>query len=210
MSVFMNRPISVIIVDDHPLVLSGFTLILAGTDEIVLEAAFTNASDGIRYLEKNQVDVVLLDIHMPGTDGVTACEQIKKLYSGCYVIAVSNNDEGSMISRMLQAGASGYLLKNSSAGELINGIKNAASGAMVLSPAIKKIMESSFTQAPLLTRREKEVLLLLADGFTTPEIAGKLFVSPLTVESHRRNLLQKFKVVNSAALVRKATEMKYI
>lgn len=206
----MNKPVSVIIVDDHPLVLSGFTHILQDSEEIVLRATFTDAAAGIRYLEQQDTDVVLLDIHMPGMDGLTACEQIKKLRPACHVIAVSNNDEGSVIYRMLQAGASGYLLKNASANELISAIEGAVNGDIVMSEAVRKTLNTGTHEAPVLTRREKEVLALLAEGLTTPEIAGKLFISPLTIESHRRNLLQKFKVANSAALVRKATAMKYL
>ncbi len=112
---------------------------------------------------------------------------------------------------MLNAGASGYFLKNASADEVVSGIHNAINGEIVFSNGTKNILKSHQSgDLPIITRREKEVLGLLASGLSSVEIGEKIFISHLTVESHRRNLLQKFKVNNVAALIHKATEMKYI
>lgn len=207
----MKNNISVIIIDDHPIVLQGFSHILQSEDHIELLDSFTSAREGIAYLEKHPVDVVLLDINMPDMNGIEACEKVSKSHPQSRVIAISNNNENSIIQRMLQSGASGYILKNASADELIQCIRDAVEGRTALSEDVKGILQSAkVTSLPKITRRETEILQLLAQGLTSPEIAGKMFVSPLTIETHRRNLIQKFEVSNSAALIHKAMELKYI
>ncbi len=206
----MDNVIRIIIVDDHPLVLSGLAFIVSQVDYMVLEQTFTHAEPAIEFVKKHEIDVVLLDIHMPDINGITACEEIKKMRPDCHVIALSNSNEGSIIARMLHSGASGYVLKNASSEELLNAIERAYQGDKVLSTEVQEILNQKPQEIPFVTRREKEVLLLLAAGRTTPEIAEHMFISPLTVESHRRNLLQKFSVNNSASLIHKATEQKFI
>ncbi len=200
-----------IIIDDHPIVLQGFTFMLQDIPHIDLRGAFTSAADGIEFVKNHPVQVVLLDINMPDMNGIRACEEILRVCSPCKVIAISNNNEHSIIQRMLQSGAAGYILKNASPEELISCVETALDGKIALSESVREIMQGATTgDLPIITRREKEVLRMLAEGMTTPEIADKIFVSPLTVESHRRNLLQKFSVSNAAALIHKATELKYI
>ncbi len=184
----MDKVISVIIVDDHPLVLNGFEFILKNSADIVLLGTFTSSADALAFLQTQPVDIALVDINMPGMNGIDTTSIIKKDYPNTHVIAISNLNEGSIALRMLQAGALGYLLKNVSAKDLIQGIHS----------------------VPKITEREREVLKWMAQGYTTPKIAELMFISPLTVESHRRNLLQKFFVSNSASLIHKATEMKFI
>jgi DNA-binding NarL/FixJ family response regulator len=207
----MNNNISVIIIDDHPIVLQGFSHILQSEEHIELLDSFTSAKEGIAFLQEHPVDVVLLDINMPDMNGIEACEKISKNHPDTKVIAISNNNENSIIQRMLQSGASGYILKNASADELVQCIRDAVAGRTALSKDIKDILQSAKSgNLPKITRRETEILQLLAQGMTSPEIAEKMFVSPLTIETHRRNLIQKFNVSNSAALIHKATELKYI
>lgn len=207
----MNNNISVIIIDDHPIVLQGFSHILQSEKHIELLESFTSAKEGIAFLRERPVDVVLLDINMPDMNGIEACEKISKSHPECKVIAISNNNENSIIQRMLQSGASGYVLKNASADELVQCIRDAVEGRMALSEDVKVILQSAKSGSlPKITRRETEILQLLAQGMTSPEIAEKMFVSPLTIETHRRNLIQKFEVNNSAALIHKAMELKYI
>src|SRR5690606_2094640 len=135
----------------------------------------------------------------------------KRLNPNIEVIAISNINEYSIIRRMLDSGARGYLLKNAAADEVISGIRKVISGESALSKNIQTIFDSHQSgDLPVVTRREKDVLALLASGLNSVEIGEKIFISPLTVESHRRNLLQKFKVNNVSALIHKATEMKYI
>lgn len=206
-----KEQIKVIVVDDHPVVLQGFEFILQNADPIQLVGKFANANSMKSYLQKNSVDVVLLDINLPDSNGIDECAKIKKHNEDVLVIAISNINEYSIIQRMLNAGASGYFLKNASAEEVISGIYNVVNGQTVFSSGIESIMKNHQSgDLPIITRREKEVLSLLASGLSSVEIGDKIFISPLTVESHRRNLLQKFKVNNVAALIHKATEMKYI
>ena len=202
--------ISVIIIDDHPLVLNGFEFVLNNHPEIKLLNTFTEASTALGFLKSTEVDVVLVDINMPTMNGIDATAAIKKQNPKTKIIAISNINEGSIVGRMLNAGASGYLLKNVSATELVDAIKTAMDGEQVLSSEIEVVMKQTTNCVPKITQRETDVLKLMAKGFTTPQIAEQMFISPLTVESHRRNLLQKFEVSNAASLIHKATEMKFI
>lgn len=207
----MDKIISVIIIDDHPLVLNGFEFILKDATDIALRGTFTNARDALDFLLSDPVDVVLVDINMPGMNGIETTAIIKKSYPNTQVIAISNLNEGSIALRMLQTGALGYLLKNVSADELIMAIHAVHQGEKVLSREMEFITKGSQQDfIPKITEREREVLKLMAQGLTTPKIGELMFISPLTVESHRRNLLQKFAVSNSASLIHKATEMKFI
>ncbi|GEM62196.1 DNA-binding response regulator [Sphingobacterium faecium NBRC 15299] len=202
--------ISVIIVDDHPLVLNGFEFILKNTSTIVLRGSFNNAKDAFDFLATEAVDVILMDINMPDMNGIEATEIIKKQCPDTQIIAISNHNEGSIALRMLKAGAMGYLLKNVSTDELIEGIQAVIRGEQVLSKEMNFILTDKKDPIPSVSQREREVLRLMAQGHTTAKIGEQMFISPLTVESHRRNLLQKFGVVNSASLIHKATEMKFI
>lgn len=206
-----KKPIKVIIVDDHPVVLQGFEYMLHDVEGIAFVGKFADAASMLGYLKSNTVDVILLDINLPDSNGIDECMAIKQLYQDTSVIAISNINEYSIIQRMLNAGANGYFLKNASADEVILGIRKATEGETVLSKGIEDILRNHETgDLPVITRREKEVLSLLSSGLNSVEIGEKIFISPLTVESHRRNLLQKFKANNVAALIHKATELKYI
>ena len=207
----MKNNIQVIIIDDHPIVLQGFANILGTEDDIELVSTFVDAREGIDFIATNHIDVILLDINMPQINGIDACEMIIKQNPGCKIIAISNNNEYSIIQRMLQSGACGYILKNASAGELIQCIQYAVLGLPAISQEVSEILKSKKVgDIPKVTRREKEILHLLAKGMTSPEIAEKIFVSPLTIETHRRNLIQKFGVSNTPSLIHKATELKFI
>ena len=202
--------ISVIIIDDHPLVLNGFEFILKNTSTIVLRGSFSSAKEAFEFLATEDVDVVLMDINMPDMNGIDATEIIIKKYPNTQVIAISNLNEGSIALRMLKAGAMGYLLKNVSTDELLEGIEAVMRGQQVLSKEMSFILTNKKNHIPIVSQREREVLTLMAQGYTTAKIGEQMFISPLTVESQRRNLLQKFGVVNSASLIHKATEMKFI
>lgn len=206
-----KKQIKIIIADDHPVVLQGFEYMLQDVAGIQFAGKFADAASLLSYLHHNSVDIVLLDINLPDSNGIDVCAAIKQMNPDTLVIAISNINEYSIIQRMLRAGANGYFLKNASADEVIQGIQSAIDGEKVFSKGIDDILRNHETgDLPVITRREKEVLALLASGLSSIEIGEKIFISPLTVESHRRNLLQKFKVTNVAALIHKATEMMYI
>ena len=207
----MDKVISVIIVDDHPLVLNGFEFILKRRPNVLmLSGAFPRACEALRFLQSKHIDVVLIDINMPDMNGIAATEQIRKKWPLTRVIAISNLNEGSIALRMMKAGAAGYLLKNVSEDELINAIQSVHNGEKVLSKEMGEILSDERDGIPKITEREREVLALMAKGYTTQKIGDLMFISPLTVETHRRNLLQKFCVTNSVSLVHRATELKFI
>lgn len=206
-----KESLNIIIIDDHPVILQGFTFMLQDIPGIKLVGKFTDADSGLAYVANNSVDIVLLDINLPNKNGIDACAEIQEVNTNCKVIAISNINEYSIIRRMLQAGASGYLLKNASTDEVIGAIHKVVAGGIGLSQNVQDIMASMTSgNLPVITRREKEILRLLAKGLSSAEIGENIFISPLTVESHRRNLLQKFRVTNVAALIHKAMKMKYI
>ncbi len=212
---YTNKTVSVIIIDDHPVVLEGFVSLLRNVEEVTIAGCFTRAAEGLTFLSQHPVDILLLDINLPDRNGIELCGEIRKLYPATRIIIISNHRERQMITRLLQEGAAGYLLKNASAAELAQSIRDALSGKLVLSQDVQAILASLPDRElkagiPRLTRREKEILKMIATGHTTAQIAAQLFISPFTVETHRRNLMQKVGVGNAPALIRVATELRLI
>lgn len=208
-----KEPIRIIIVDDHPVVNQGLRSLFKQKDELNIVDCFTTGKAALNFLNKQTIDVILLDISLPDADGVELCYEIKRTYPDICILAISNHSERSIITQMLQNGASGYLLKNASIDQLTESITDAINGKPSLSQEVQSILvqsQESVKKRPRLTRREKEILKLVADGLTTDLIADKLNISPLTVETHRRNLRHKFEVKNTAALVRSAVEQRLI
>lgn len=202
------------IVDDHLIVLEGLQKLLTDIEGIIIAGCFTQGIDFINYLKSNQVDIVLLDITLPDANGIDLCKEVKRIAPGTHVLALSNHSERSMIFQMLQNGAAGYMLKNVSAEELITCIHEALQGRITFSNAVKEIMAqpsiNELNGPPQLTKREKEILGLISEGQTTPAIAEMLHLSPLTIETHRKNLLQKFEVKNVASLIKSAMEQRLV
>lgn len=209
-----DKSASLAIVDDHLIVLEGLQQLLLGAADITIAGCFTTGHSFLSLLKKQSVDIVLLDISLPDISGIDLCLEIKKQSPATIVLALSNHSERSMVLQMLQQGASGYLLKNIAGDELIACIQEALRGQITFSQAVKEIMSRpSVTELkgiPRLTKREKEILQLIAEGQTTPDIAATLHLSPLTVETHRKSLLQKFEVKNVALLIRTAVEHKLL
>jgi DNA-binding NarL/FixJ family response regulator len=202
----MNK-IEVLIVDDHPLVLEGIKTLLADSEEVSIKGSASNAFDAIAFLKLNTVDIVLLDINLPNINGIELCKRITNSYPDIKCIALSTFSEKSYITRMFQNGAKGYLLKNSKKEEIVEAITKVYNGGQYMN--IYEDMptnELSGKPKPFLTPREKEVLLLISEGMTNQQIAEKLFVSVLTVNSHRTNLLAKFEVSNTALLIKAAIQ----
>jgi DNA-binding NarL/FixJ family response regulator len=198
------------IVDDHPVVMEGIQKLLENKSTIRVAGCFTTGSSFMEFLQHNKVDIVLLDIALPDISGMDLCREIKRTHPETSVLALSNHSERSIIMQLLQNGASGYLLKNASAGELLHCINEALEGQVTFSKEVKEIIARpsahQLKAIPQLTKREKEILHLISEGMTTAGIASQLSVSPLTVETHRRNLLQKFEVKNVAALIKVAVQ----
>lgn len=203
--------IKILIVDDHPLVLSGFKSLLADYEQISVVNTASNAEDAIASLSSNEVDIAFLDINLPDISGIDLCKKIKDEFPKVRCIALTTFSERSYISRMIQNGAMGYLLKSSSNEEIITAINQVYQGGYYMNVNLTDINSNDKSKpAPFLTPREKEVLLLIAEGLTNQQIADKLFVSVLTVNSHRKNLLMKFEVNNTASLIKLAAQQNLI
>ncbi len=211
---FYPYMIRVFIADDHLVLLDGLKLVIESQDDLELAGSAHSGEEVLHALEKIETDVLLLDINMNGMSGIETCSIVKKQYPGVKVIGLSTYDKGSVIRKMLKSGAVGYVLKNAGSDELLKAVRAAARGEIYINQQVNQLLLDELTNStkvrqdfiPTLTRREKEVLRLIAHEHTTPEIADKLFISQNTVESHRKNLLHKFGVKNVAGLVRNAME----
>lgn len=207
----MESPkIQVAIVDDHPIVIEGLKMLLANEPDISVKACFINGAGILSFIQANEMDIVLLDITLPDINGIELCRMIKAQYPTMAVLILSNHSERSMIMQAIQNGASGYLLKNASLEELTDCIHEALAGNITFSKEIKEIInrpsKNALKGVPPLTKRERQILKLLAEGKTSQEIAAVLFVSPHTIDTHRRNLLQKFEARNVVEMIMIASE----
>ena len=198
-------PVRVFIVDDHPMVLAGLHSLLGGLDNIEVIGSVSNAFDAIPFIQKNRPDVVLLDINLPEISGIDLCKKIHQQFPTVRILGMSTFSERSYISRMIENGASGYLIKSASAEEIAEAIHTIQEGKIYLSVAMehlgKPLSVLPSESLPALTKREKEVLQLISEGLTNNQVAERLFISPLTVDSHRKNLLTKLNVNNTASLI---------
>ena len=202
--------IRVFIVDDHPMVIEGLSSMLRSQVSIELAGFATNAASCLGFFVNQSVDVVLMDINLPDKSGIELCALVKTKSPITKIIALSNFDQLSYVERMKESGASGYLLKNTPLAELMEAIETVNAGGAWWNYLENFTNQMEAKQVMMLTRREKEVLGLIADGLTNVEIADKLSVSSSTVDSHRKNLISKLHVKNTAALVRFAFENKII
>ena len=199
--------IRIIIVDDHPIVLEGMENIFRNMAGIELVAKASSAMMAISLMRTLPVDIVITDINMPEISGIDLCRKISQEFPQVRVIAMSTYQDKAYISEMIRNGASAYLTKSASFEEIEHAIRATMKGEIhiQLQRSINEQLPQSPTQV-LLTRREKEVLLLIAEGLTNKEIADKLFVSQSTIDSHRKNLLSKFDVLNAASLIAHAAK----
>ncbi len=206
--------IRVFIVDDHPVVIEGIHALLQNEKDIAWVGQAMNAQSCLGFFVNNTADVILMDISMPGMDGVELCGVIKEKYPGIMILGLSSFNQGLYIKKMMENGASGYILKNSSKEDLIRAIHAVYEGNIFFSDevgmSLQEYQKSSRMELPVLTPRETEILQLIAEGYTNPQIAEKIFLSPFTVDSHRKNLLAKLNVKNTASLIRLAVERKLI
>jgi len=209
-----NDMIRVFIVDDHPVVVEGIHSLLQYEKDIEWAGQAMSAQSCLGYFVNNTANIVLMDINLPDINGVELCKTLKEKYPGIFILGLSTYNQGLYIKKMMENGASGYILKNSSKDELLKAIHAVHEGGIYFSgevgEALQQYQQSSEVAVPALSRREKQVLELIAEGYTNPEIAGKLFVSQYTVDSHRKNLTAKLKVKNTAMLIRFAIQHKLI
>ncbi|EHO09458.1 MULTISPECIES: response regulator [Myroides] len=204
--------ITLAIVDDHPMILEGLKSLFQ-VDERYQLFFFSSGEAIVDFVQKNKVDVVLLDIVLNDGSGLDFCKMIKQKSPSIVVIGISNQEERSIIFQFLENGGNGYILKNADAKEIVECVERAINGELALSKKVQEIMLTQLSnpvELPRLTKREQQVLQAVSNGLTSAEIADKLFISVITVETHRRNLLQKFKAKNMFELVKIATENKLI
>ncbi len=201
---------SVFIVDDHYMVIEGIRSLLRNEKNIEWAGHATNAASCLAFLQQQQPDVILMDINLPDKSGIDLCKEVKEKYPSVFIVGLSTFNQQSFIQKMMDSGASGYVLKNASQEELMDAIETVRKGQLFLSIEASQTLQKKENTSIVLTRREKEVLELIAEGLTNIEIGQKLFISTTTVDTHRKNLLAKFEVKNTASLVRIATKQQMI
>jgi len=200
-----RRQIRLMIVDDHAVVRSGLSAFLLAFDDLKLVGEAGDGEEAVRLCLQIQPDVVLMDLMMPGMDGITATRAIKERCPKTQVIALTSFGEEERVRAVLKAGAIGYLLKNVTAQELVTAIRNAAAGQPTLSSeAARALMQASAgpEQPGLdLTKREREVLVLMAKGLNNSRIAQQLVISASTTKFHVSNILTKLGVTSRTEAV---------
>ena len=213
--------IKVIITDDHVVLRQGLRLLMEQSEDFVVLGEAGNGRELLHMLSHSPADVVLMDINMPEMDGYEATEQIRINYPETKVIALSMLNNMVYVQKMLSCGAAGFLLKTTGKEELFAAIKLVAGGNSYISSelSMKMLNKAANPEAQHgpalveqigLSKRELEVLLLIAEGFTNAEIADKLFTSKRTIETHRQNILEKTQAKNTANLIKYAFEHKII
>ena len=202
--------IRIFIVDDHPVVVEGMKSLLQQMKDVEVAGAVSSALEAIAFLKTEDVDVMLLDINLPDISGIDLCKKVHREFPEIKILGISTFSDRSYISRMIDNGASGYLLKSASAEEINQAIHTVMKGKMYLTLSMEHVMRplsiTPIDGLPVLTKREKEILVYIGEGLTNNQIAEKLFISPLTVDTHRKNLLTKLNVNNTASLIRFAME----
>lgn len=209
-----NESIKIAIADDQVLFLKGLKFIIETFDNIELVLEAQNGSELLKKLEEIEVDIILMDLKMPVMDGMEATIEVRKLYPDIKVIFLSMHDDERLISHMMKIGASGYLLKNESPEVVRDAIIAVAEKGFYFNDYVSKALLSGlhsknsvvdlkhhFKEKMHLTKRELEVLDLICRAYTTTEIGEKLYISKRTVEGHRKNLIEKTGVKNTAALI---------
>ncbi len=204
----MNR-IKVLLVDDHLMFLEGLQSLFVNEKNIEVIGVASCAELALNILKKEKPDIVITDLSMPDTDGSSLVATLKISYPTIFILVLSMHSEPQIISKLINQDINGYLLKNAEKEELLTAVKKIAKGENYFSKEVKEIFtQSSFTRnyqvIPELSKREKEVLKLIGDEYTTKEIADLLFISQNTVETHRKNMFSKLNVKNVAGLIKMA------
>lgn len=209
-----SGPIRVLIVDDHAVVRGGLSKFLQVHKDLELVGEAENGAEAVRLTRQLQPNVVLMDLKMPEMDGVAATREIRSKHPGVRVIVLTSFAEDNMVQGALQAGATGYLLKNVSGAELANAIRAAHAGRMTLSSEATEVLVHAaahpIVPADDLTEREREVLTLMVDGLSNQEIADRLFLSLGTVKFHAGNIYSKLGVDSRVAAVTLAIQRRLV
>lgn len=199
----MNEQIKILVADDHPMLREGLVAVLATQPDFEVAGEAADGAETVRLAGTLEPDVVLLDLEMPGTDGVAALGELRAAGSEARALVFTAYDTDERILGALRAGAQGYLLKGASRDEIFSAIRTVAAGGSLLEPSVTARLLENIDGAPGdLTPRELEVLTLLADGMPNGEIAGKLFVTERTVKFHVGSILTKLDAANRTEAAR--------
>lgn len=203
----MEGPVKILIADDHQMFIDGIAALLKDEQGIYITAHALNGYEVIEKLKSDTPDIILMDIGMDGLNGIEVTGLITKVYPKIRVIALTMYDDHNRITKMLKAGAKGYVLKNTSKDELLNAINTVKSGESYFSKQVSdSIIKENTQRTPnpisLLTKRELQIIQMIAKSMTSKEIADELSLSELTVSTHRKNAMQKLEIKNIAGLVK--------
>jgi NarL family two-component system response regulator LiaR len=211
-----QAPIRILLVDDHDMVRRGIAVFLLTNEDLLLVGEAANGAEALEQCAALRPEVVLMDLMMPVMDGITAIRAIRERYADTQVIALTSFSEEKLVEKALQAGAIGYLYKNVSVDELAAAIRAARVGRPTLAPEATKVLIHKTTQPQPptlgqdLTERERDILKLMVDGLSNPEIAEKLNVSRSTVKTHVSHILEKLGVSSRVEVVKLALEQRLI
>jgi DNA-binding NarL/FixJ family response regulator len=201
----------VLLADDHAIVRSGLRLLLEREPDLTVAGEATDGREAVDWLARAEADVVVMDVGMPGLNGMEATAQIARRHPAVAVVILSMHRDETYVLRSLRAGARGYVLKEAAEGELIDAIRAVAAGRSFFSPKVRRLLEAEHVERlrregcddsyELLTEREREVLQLAAEGNSNKQIATRLFLSVATVETHRKRIAEKLGVHGTADLI---------
>lgn len=215
MTMERKNEINVLIVDDHQLMIEGLRSLLEDEENIKSVSGANSSQEAIQFLEKHSIDIILMDVNLSEESGVDLTKKIKSLFPGIKIIALTMHDDISIITRMIQAGASGYILKQTNMTEVIQAIDIVYENGKYLSKNTQNVimdnlinpddlLEDKTEKKPLLSSRELEVLRLIAKEYSNEKIGKTLFISERTVEAHRRNIFIKTKTKSIVGLMKYA------
>lgn len=213
----MSKKIRLVLADDHAVVRSGLRMLLEAQPDIEIVAEAETGEEAVNHARKLQPDIILMDIQMPDVNGIEATKRIKRLSPDTAVLALTMHENEQYFFEMLHAGASGYVPKRAAPDELVTAIRTVARGDVFLYPSLAtQLVQDYLKQAgtgdqpevyDTLTPREKEVLILIAEGLSNPEIAERLVISVKTVDRHRENIMRKLNLHSRIDLVKYAIKV---
>ena len=212
-----DRPIKIFLADDHTIVRQGLAKLLEAESDLEVIGEAEDGREAVNKVQKLKPDIVIMDIAMPLLNGIEATRQIKKILPQTKIIILSMHSHDRYISELIGLGASGYLLKDSTGGEIIKAISAAVKGDVYLSPTIsRRVIDDYLTLKKTssredlyakLSNREREVFQMIAEGRSTKEVSDILCVSPSTVKTHRANIMEKLKIENISQLIQFAIRL---
>jgi len=184
----------ILLVDDHTILLDGVKSLLSGEEDLQVVGQAGSAEAALEFLKKQDVDLIITDYSMPGMDGLSLLNTVKRIAPNTKIILLSMHDEVHLVKEILKAGVNGYVLKKDTHKELLSAIHDVKNGKVYLSSDVNKMLITNLNnpdEGKLLTDREREILKLIAKEYTNKNIAEELFISERTVETHRKNIFKK-------------------